>query len=93
MRFISVRDLRLKPGEVWKLTKQEKDLIITSNGRPIAILVGKTEETLEEELDAIQRARALRALGSLQKESVLKGTDQISSAEIDLEISAVRRRR
>jgi len=93
VRFISVRDLRLKPGEVWKLSKQEKDLIITTNGRPIAILVGITEDTLEEELDAIHRARALRALDSLQQESVFKGTDRLSSAEIDLEISAVRKRK
>ncbi len=93
MRFISVRDLRLKPGEVWKLSKQEKDLIITTNGRPIAILVGITEDTLEEELDAIHRARALRALDSLQQESVFKGPDRLSSAEIDLEIRAVRKRK
>ena len=93
MRFISVRDVRLKPGEVWKLSKQEKDLIITTNGRPIAILVGITEETLEDELDAIQRSRTLRALDSLQKESVLKGTDQISSADIDSEIRVVRKRK
>ena len=55
MKFVSVRDLRLKPGDIWKLAKQEKDLIITSNGRPVAILTGVNEETFSEELDAIQR--------------------------------------
>ena len=32
MRFISVRDLRLKPGDVWNLAKKEKDLILTEVG-------------------------------------------------------------
>ena len=58
MKFVSVRDLRLKPGDVWKLSQQEKDLIITSNGRPVAILTGVNENNFTEELDAIQRARA-----------------------------------
>lgn len=91
MKFVSVRDLRLKPGQVWKLAKQEKDLIITANGRPIAILTGVSENTFEEELDAIQRARALKALDSIHKDSVIRGTHRITSEEIQLEIDAARK--
>lgn len=93
MKFITSRDLRLKPGDAWKLAKKEEDLIITSNGRPVALLTGITEDTLEEELDVIQRARALRALDEIHRDSTLKGTDQISSKEIESEIGLVRRRR
>ena len=39
MKFVSVRDLRLKPGHIWEMAKQEKDVIITANGRPVAILL------------------------------------------------------
>jgi len=91
MKFVSIRDLRLKPGEVWKLTKVEKDLVITSNGRPIAILTGVNEETFEDELDVIQRARALKALDNLHKESVMKGTHLISDKEIQADIEAIRK--
>ena len=91
MKFISVRDLRLKPGEVWRLAKQEKDLVITSNGRPIAILTGINEESFEEELDIMQRARALKALDTIHKNSVMKGTHRITDQEIQLEINAVRK--
>ncbi|MBW2035765.1 MAG: type II toxin-antitoxin system prevent-host-death family antitoxin [Deltaproteobacteria bacterium] len=90
MKFVSVRDLRLKPGDVWKLAKREKDLIITANGRPMAILTGVDEDTFEEELDVIQRARALKALDSIHRDSVTRGTDRISSEEIQSEIDAVR---
>jgi len=93
MKFVSVRDLRLKPGEVWKLSKKEKEIIITANGRPVAILIGTSENSFEEELETIQRARALRALESIHKESVMKGTDRMSNQEIQGEIDAVRKER
>ena len=91
MKFVSVRELRLKPGDVWKIAKREKDLVITANGRPVAILTGVDEETFEEELEVMQRARALKALDVLHLESVRKGTNRISEKEIQEEIDAVRK--
>ncbi len=93
MKFVSVRDLRLKPGEVWKLAREEKELVITSNGRPVAILTGADEDTFEEQLRAIQRARTLTALESVHAESLKKGTDRISEEEIEQETRAARRER
>ncbi len=92
MKFVSVRDLRVRPGDIWKAAKREKDLVLTSNGRPIAIITGVDEDTLEEELDVIQRARALKALDALHRESVAKGTHRITEKEIQGEIDAVRKR-
>ncbi len=91
MKFVSVRELRLKPGEVWKAAKLEKDLVITANGRPIAILTGVDESTFEEELATIQRARALTALDRLHRESVQKDTHAMSEKEIQDEIDEARR--
>ena len=91
MKFVSVRELRLKPAEVWKAAKAEKDLIITANGRPVAILTGVNEETFEQELAVIQRARALLAFDRLQKGSVQKGKHKLSDEEIQTEIDAVRK--
>jgi len=90
MKFVSVRELRLKPGEVWKIARREKDVVLTANGRPVAILTGVDEETFEEELDVIQRARALKALDTIHRESVKKGTHRITAREIQKEIEAVR---
>ena len=91
MKFVSVRELRLKPGEVWKAAKVEKDLVITANGRPIAILTGVDENTFEQELATIQRARALTALDRLHSKSVQKGTHTMSEKEIQIEIDETRR--
>jgi prevent-host-death family protein len=91
MKFVSVRDLRLKPGKVWKMAKEEKDVILTVNGRPVAILTGADEDSFEAELEVIRRARALQALDSLQLDSVKKGTHRITADKIETEIRAVRR--
>jgi antitoxin (DNA-binding transcriptional repressor) of toxin-antitoxin stability system len=93
MKFLSVRDLRSKSSEVWKGLASEREMVLTSNGRPIAILSAVTEETLEETLSAIRRSRAIAAVSETQRRSVERGTDAITSAEIDAEILAVRRAR
>jgi prevent-host-death family protein len=93
MKFVSVRDLRLKPGKVWKMAKEERDLVLTVNGRPVAILTGVDENSFETEVEAIRRARALQALDSLQVASLKKRTDRITVDKIDKEIRAVRKSR
>jgi antitoxin (DNA-binding transcriptional repressor) of toxin-antitoxin stability system len=93
MRFISIRDLRGKSAEVWRTLPGEGEMIITSNGRPIAILAAVTESNLEESLSAFRQARAVEAAATLQRRSIEQGTDGISMDEIDAEIKAGRRER
>jgi antitoxin (DNA-binding transcriptional repressor) of toxin-antitoxin stability system len=93
MKFVSVRDLRLTPGKVWKMAKEERDLVLTVNGRPVAILTGVDENSFETEVEAIRRARALQALDSLQVASLKKRTDRITVDKIDKEIRTVRKSR
>jgi antitoxin (DNA-binding transcriptional repressor) of toxin-antitoxin stability system len=93
MKFISVRDLRGKSAEVWKDLPREREVVVTSNGRPIAILSAVNESNLEESLSAIRQARAAEAVMSLQRRSVERGTDGITMDEIDTEIEAVRGKR
>jgi len=93
MRFVSVRDLRGRSAEVWRDLPGEREMVITSNGRPIAILVAVDETDLEESLEAVRRARAVEAVASLQRRSAESGTDEISMDEIDEEIKTVRRKR
>jgi len=93
MRFVSVRDLRGKSGEVWKDLPSEREMVITSNGRPVAILAAVNESNLEESLSAFRQARAVEAVANLQQLSAGTGTDELSMAEIDAEIKSVRRQR
>jgi len=92
MRFISVRDLNTRPKEIWTKIKDE-EVVITSNGKPIALLSGVTEETLEKAIRAIRRSRALIALEAMQKKSLESGLDKLTDSEIESEIQAVRKSR
>lgn len=92
MRFISVRDLNTKPKEIWGKVKDE-EIVITSNGKPIALLSGVTEETLENTVRAIRRSRALIALESMQNKSLATGLDRLTDAQIEAEIQKVRKGR
>ena len=82
MRFISVRDLNTKPKEIWSKIKDE-EVVITSNGKPIALLSGVTEETLEKTVRSIRRSRALIALEEMQKKSIELGLDKWTDSQIE----------
>ena len=92
MRFISVRELNTKPKEIWSKIKEE-EVVITSNGKPIALLSGVTEETLEKTVRSIRRSRALIALEEMQKKSIELGLDKWTDSQIESEIKAVRKSR
>ncbi len=93
MKFISVRDLRGKSREVWKTLPEEKEMVITSNGRPVAILASISESNLEELLASFRQARTVEAVASLQSSSISQKTDRITMDEINAEIKAVRKKR
>ena len=92
MRFVSIRDLSTKPKEIWSKIKEE-EVVITSNGKPIAILSGVTEETLEKTLRAIRRSRAIMALEEMQKKSLELGLDKLTDSQIEAEVQAARKAR
>ena len=93
MKILSVRDLRTRAAQVWKELPAEREMVITNNGRPVAILAAINESTLEESLSAFRRARAVEAVASLQQQSVARGTSNMSLEEINTEIKTVRRKR
>jgi antitoxin (DNA-binding transcriptional repressor) of toxin-antitoxin stability system len=93
MRSISVRDLRSKSAQIWRELTKEKDLIVRSKGKPIAILSTTTEEALEESISTLRRARAIQGLLAMQLKSTQSGKDRLPLEVINKEISAVRKAR
>lgn len=93
MRFITVRDLRSKSAQVWRDLEDQGDLVITSNGKPIAILTSTDEARFEQSLRELRQARALRSVKQLQEQSVRAGRDKVSTEEIEAEIDTVREAR
>jgi antitoxin (DNA-binding transcriptional repressor) of toxin-antitoxin stability system len=93
MKFLSVRELRGKSAGVWAALPAEREMVVTSNGRPVAILSSVREDEVEESLAAIRQARAATAVARLQANSAACGLDRLTPAEIQAEIDAVRRDR
>jgi len=93
MKFLSVRDLRGNSARVWRELPEQREMVVTSNGRPVAVLTAVDETTVDQSLAAWRRVRATQAIADIQRESARKGTDQFSMAEIDAEIAIVRQGR
>ena len=93
MKFVTVRDLRNKSAQIRQYLSKEKEIVLTSNGKPFAIVTSASEESLEKSLIMMRRIRAENAVNSIQKDSLEKGKDKISMEEINAEISAVRKGR
>ena len=93
MKFITVRDLRTYPAKIWKDLPDEKEMVITNNGRPIALLTPLSDENLEDSLKAIRQARAINAVKNLQRKSIKNGRNRITEEDIEKEIIEARKNR
>ena len=93
MKFLSVRDIKTKSSQVWQELPELKEMVITNNGRPIALLSSINENNLEQVLTAFRRARATDAVAAIQYSSVQQGTDKMPMDEINSEIKEARSKR
>jgi len=92
VKFVPVRDLRIRPGQVWKQLSDD-EVVITSKGQPIALLTKVSPDTLEREVAQLRKARALAALEDIQREAVRTGRDRVEDHDIDREVREVRKAR
>jgi antitoxin (DNA-binding transcriptional repressor) of toxin-antitoxin stability system len=92
MKFVSVRDFRTSSAQIWKVLPEEQEMIITNNGKPIALLTPLSDKTLENTLSSIRQARAINAVKLIQQESLKNGLEKITMEEIDEEIKRIRKR-
>ncbi|MFP4267234.1 MAG: type II toxin-antitoxin system Phd/YefM family antitoxin [Spirochaetaceae bacterium] len=65
-------------------------MIITNNGKPIALLTPVGDTNLEETLSAVRRARAIQSVKKMQQTSMRRGTTELSASEIQAEIDQTR---
>lgn len=93
MKFVSVRELGSRSADVWRSLAREKDLVVTSNGKPIAVLSATTASTLEASLAALRQARAQLAVAAMQRRARETGADRLTFEDVNAEIGAVRRAR
>ena len=93
MKFVTVRDLRGRPTKVWRDLKSERELVLTSNGRPMAILTSVDEGSFEARLQALRRARLGETVREIQRKASLRHPKGMSMRDIDSVIAAARKDR
>lgn len=90
MTYIGVGELK-QSKRVWKMLAQEKELVVTRDGRPGALLVEVAAENVEESLKAIRRAMFSVAVSAGRRRAGAARANV--AAEVAREISASRRAR
>ena len=76
--------------ENWEDLPAEQEMVITNNGKPIALLTPLSGANLEETLNAVRRARAIQSVKKMQQTSLRRGTTELSDSEIREEIDRAR---
>lgn len=88
MKFCTTEEFgTLSPTLLSELAAGE-EVVVTKNGRPVALMIGVEDGCLEEALRAVRRAKAVRSFQTLRQQAARQGF--FSPTEIDEEISAVR---
>jgi antitoxin (DNA-binding transcriptional repressor) of toxin-antitoxin stability system len=93
MKFVTIRELRSKTASIRQDLAQAREIVLTANGRPFAVMTPVNAETVEEEIQAIRRARARSSIDGLRAAAKAGGVDRLTMEEIDAEIAATRRAR
>jgi antitoxin (DNA-binding transcriptional repressor) of toxin-antitoxin stability system len=91
MKFIAIRDLRANTAALRKDLAANRELVVTANGRPFALMSRVEPDTVEEELLALRQARARAALSRSRAKAKADGRDQMTMDQIDAIIADVRR--
>ena len=90
MVFCTVREMRNSPKMIWDALDAQKDVVITSNGKPRALMIDIRDDDLTEITSMLISARANRAFMEIRAEAVRNGTANMSMEEINAEIAAYR---
>ncbi len=93
MKFVTIRELRSKTASIRKDLDQDREIVLTANGRPFAVVSRIEPDAVEEELQAIRRARAKVAVERLRAHAKATGLNRLTLGEIDALIAEARRQR
>lgn len=92
MKFVSSREIRVNPRPVFE-SLEDQEVVLTSRGKPVALLLSVSGDDLEETVQLVRRARAQAAASRMRRKAAERGLDEMGQEEIDAEIEAARSER
>jgi antitoxin (DNA-binding transcriptional repressor) of toxin-antitoxin stability system len=93
MRTITIRDLRTRPRQARQVLDQGEKALLTANGKPVALMVPVSAETLDATIAALRRAEAELALAAIRRLAHGSGSDRLSLRQIDDLVASTRKAR
>lgn len=93
MKFVSSREIRVNPRPVFESLAEDNEVVVTSRGKPVALLVGVSGDDLEETVRLIRRAKAQAAVSRMRRGAAQRGLDRLSQEEVEDEIRVARSER
>jgi prevent-host-death family protein len=93
MQFIPYRTLRNEPGKLQKQLRENKELIITQNGEPFALMISVKPDEIEKIVALVVQLRAQLALDEIRADAAARGLDKMTMEEVDAMIRAYRAER
>lgn len=90
MDTLTIRELRNRPGAAQDELMRNGELLLTNNGKPVAVMLAVDGSTLDETLELLRRARGQLALSKLRRQAAVQGQDKMTLTEIDAEIRQAR---
>lgn len=90
LKWLTTRDLVGRPGAVLKALPQDGAALLTSNGKPRALLLPVDESTFLEDVTAIMGYLAEQGAQRARTKAVAEGRDQMSDDAVDAVIAKTR---
>jgi antitoxin (DNA-binding transcriptional repressor) of toxin-antitoxin stability system len=93
MNLIAIKDLK-QPRRLKERLRDEQELLLTSDGRPVAVLVHvDPADDPEAVIQSIRDARSRLALSRVREAAARSGASRLTLADINREVAAVRAKR
>lgn len=89
MKFVSSREIRVNPRPVFE-NLENQEVVLTTRGKPVALLLSVSGDDLEETVQLVRRAKAQAATSRMRKSAAERGSNKLSQEEIAEEIDATR---
>lgn len=89
-KWLASREFSASPGRALATVSRSGRVLVTANGKPKAIMIPTSEESLARDLDLLDRVAMARSISGIRADSVRNGTDELTLEEINSEVAAVR---
>jgi|GEM_PF-1177885 antitoxin (DNA-binding transcriptional repressor) of toxin-antitoxin stability system len=93
MRFMSMRELQKSGGEIREALANDGRVVITTAGKPTALMIPIGETDFEETLTLVNQMKFAKAVRDIRQEAAQKGLDNMTIDEINAVIAQYRKER